>query len=520
MHKADDMDGRKVQLHANAEAQLEQPLGDMATGGYVDFYAFAPVGCLTLNDHGQIAEINLAGAEMLGLARAKLLRHPFGSSVVGADGARWQQHFITAMQRDAKLTCEVALQRPDQSRIDVRLDSMRLARDGEPPLLRVVLIDITERKNSQIALRDALHFQETILNAVPHAIIVVTSAGMISHFSRGAEHMLGYTAEEIVGHHSVTVLHDAQELAARASEFDRQMAVKPDTDVETLPYTTRRGDVNAHEWTLVRKDASRFPALISSVALLDEDGATSGVLFIAMNISERTQSEQQRLGRERQQRDTLVREVHHRIKNHLQGLAGLVRQNARRHPALAAMADDMVSQISAIATVHGLQGGNHGGSICLPRILADIANFLGRSGQVIFTDESTPDACGLTLNDEDAVPVALIVNELITNALRHGDTAAGQPVRVVLECIDSRSLIIVRNSGKLPPDFDFAAGAGLGAGLELVGSLLPTQGASLEIAVTMDGMVECRLVLTPPVVAGQATTGNDSKTESVTATSD
>lgn len=586
---------------------------------YIEFYDFAPVGYLTLTDKGLITEINLSGAEMLGMAREQLLAHRFSYFVAEHDINLWHQHYLRALRHDAKLNCEIALRRADGTGMDVRVDSLCLKKDGHAPVLRLVLTDISARKQAeselqrfftlipdllcivssdgrfrkvnpawtrllgydeaellaipfldlihpddrdstmkkvarqmagesnlsfcnryrckdgnykwlewsafgaadqslllasardvsdsrrnQLSLRNALHFQETILNAAPYAIIAGKPDGIITHFSRGAERMLGYAAEEIVGKCSIAMLHDPRELQPQTRNADAQPAEQPNRPFSILLDTAWLNASNENEWPLMRKDGSRFPALVSSVALYAEDGSISGFLSVSLDISERWQNEQLRIERERQHRGTLMREVHHRIKNHLQGLAGLVRQNASKHPALAPIADDMIAQIAAIATVHGLQGRNHGRSIYLREVIVDIVTFLCRSGQVVFTDKSLHSACEWSLNEEDAVPIALIINELITNAQHHGRSALGEPVCVELECKTSGSQVLIRNPGTLPSGFDFAANTGLGTGLELVRSLLPPWGATLDIEAHADNVIESRLVLTSPVVAEQA----------------
>lgn len=271
-----------------ARAALEQ-----SRDRYADFYDLAPVGYLSLSAGGLITEINLTGAEMLGGERAGLLQCRFHRFIEAADIDDWQLRFTEALRKDARLTCEVGLRRPDGTRIDARLDCLRVAQDEAGTALRVVLTDITEQKTSQAALRAALHLKESILNAVPLAVIATTPDGTITGYNRVAERMLGYTADEMVGHRSVATLHDRQELADRARELASATATDPSPDFAVLVAKARRGEPNENQWTLVRKDGSRFPALVSSVALHDESGAVSGFLGIAMDISERRRSEDQ-----------------------------------------------------------------------------------------------------------------------------------------------------------------------------------------------------------------------------------
>jgi len=116
---------------------------------FVDFYEFAPVGYITLTDRGLIADINQTGAALLGAKRGKLLRQPFARYVSPDDADRWHLHFVSVMKRDGKLNCDLALHPREGVPAFVRLDSLRLARDGQALTVRVVLTDITERKQAE-----------------------------------------------------------------------------------------------------------------------------------------------------------------------------------------------------------------------------------------------------------------------------------------------------------------------------------------------------------------------------------
>jgi len=189
--------------------------------------------------------------------------------------------------------CEYRLRGKSGDYIWILARGLVVSRSQEGRVLRVIGThgDISERKRSQLQLRDALHFQESILNAAPCAIIATTPDGIISLYSKGAERMLGYTADEMVGRHSVAVLHDAQELAERGAGPGSSTAIGGSEEFEVLVGKARRGQVNRNEWTLVREDGTRLSSLISSVALYDADGAVSGFLGIAVDISERKQAE-------------------------------------------------------------------------------------------------------------------------------------------------------------------------------------------------------------------------------------
>ena len=144
---------------------------------FVDFFEFAPVAHLTLTDQGLVADINLTGAELLGVARGKLLQQRFSHFVIADDKDRWHAYFLSVLKQDHKLDCELALQRRDGVRLHARLDSLRLVKDGHPSVVRMVLTDVTERKQAADALRAEEEFFRMIAENVEDFIAVLDLEG-------------------------------------------------------------------------------------------------------------------------------------------------------------------------------------------------------------------------------------------------------------------------------------------------------------------------------------------------------
>jgi two-component sensor histidine kinase len=325
---------------------------------------------------------------------------------------------------------------------------------------------------------------------------------------------------------------DAQRLRRSADEPSLPVAmaargeqgVAGGLDYRGVPVLTAFGRVPGLPWFVAAKlDRDEVLAPAGRQALWS--GGLAALLALALGLTmllawRRNRSElalaQQAaaLAAARAQRDAVVREVHHRIKNHLQGLAGLLRRQMSGHAELKPLLEESIAQINAIAVVHGLQGRDAGGRIGLRGLVADIAAFLhGITGTAIALEEAPgrcfrarpclpTDACRWAVRHEEAVPLALVLNELFTNALRHGDGAAA-PV-CALQCDEAGARLSLRNRGRLPDRLDFAAGLGLGTGLVLVRSLLPAAGAALELANRDDSWVETTLRLAPPALAGPA----------------
>jgi PAS domain S-box-containing protein len=129
----------------NDELRRAQVIIEESRDRYVDLYEFAPVGYLTLTREGLINEVNLTGAALLGVDRKKLIKRRFTSFVTPDDKDRWHRHFLHVLQHDGKQSCELEIQRNDDSFFNARLDCLHM-KDGDVSSVRIALIDITERK--------------------------------------------------------------------------------------------------------------------------------------------------------------------------------------------------------------------------------------------------------------------------------------------------------------------------------------------------------------------------------------
>ncbi len=238
----------------------------------------------------------------------------------------------------------------------------------------------------------------------------------------------------------------------------------------------------------------------STAARIVFDGKPA-ILAVIRDVTERRQAEQQRLDEARKQRDALVREVHHRIKNNLQSVAGLLRRqfgDAGVDPRVEAA----VAQVHAIATAHGLQGAAAGESIRLCDSVRSICESLsGLTNRPI--DYRIEDEHGsfrpIRIDEREAVYVALVINELVLNAVKHSPAGCPAPT-VSLQSDGQRAVVEIRNTVNAEPHFDIANGQGIGTGLGLVRSLLPGEGAELTFASEAPDRFVARLRLTAPVV--------------------
>jgi len=147
-----DLQVHEIELEMQNEALRQAQVAlELSRDRYVDLYEFAPVGYLTLDHDGLIAEANLVGAALLGMDRKRLMNRRFAAFVAPEDGDRWYRHFAHVMQRADKRRCELALQRTDGSRFHAQADCLGVVAQGESPVVRIALTDITERKQAEAA---------------------------------------------------------------------------------------------------------------------------------------------------------------------------------------------------------------------------------------------------------------------------------------------------------------------------------------------------------------------------------
>ncbi len=135
--------------------------------------------------------------------------------------------------------------------------------------------------------------QDAILNSANFSIIATDEKGIIQLFNIGAERMLGYAAAEMVNKITPAHISDPQEVIARAVVLSQELATAITPGFEALVFKASRGIEDKYELTYIRKDGSRFPAIVSVTALRDAANNIIGYLLIGTDNSARKQVEEQ-----------------------------------------------------------------------------------------------------------------------------------------------------------------------------------------------------------------------------------
>lgn len=151
--------------------------------------------------------------------------------------------------------------------------------------------DITVRKYNESLVQELLQLQSGILDGASYSIIATDDKGVIRAFNKSAEHILGYNAEEVIGIHTLQIIHDNNEVVARAKEISEESGEKIEPGFEVFVYYSRRGYNEEREWTYVRKDGTRIPILLSVSSLRDAQGNISGFVGMAADLTLRKEAE-------------------------------------------------------------------------------------------------------------------------------------------------------------------------------------------------------------------------------------
>jgi PAS domain S-box-containing protein len=157
--------------------------------------------------------------------------------------------------------------------------------------------DVTSRKQAEEVLLKAGALQRAIFNSANFSCIATDAKGVIQIFNVGAERMLGYTAAEVMNKITPADISDPQEVIVRAKALSLELSATITPGFEALVFKASRGIEDIYELTYIRKDGTRFPAVVSVTALRDAQDAIIGYLLIGTDNTARklVEAEQKKL---------------------------------------------------------------------------------------------------------------------------------------------------------------------------------------------------------------------------------
>jgi PAS domain S-box-containing protein len=225
------------------------------------------------------------------IARAKELSVELGTPITPGFEA-----LVFKASRGIEDIYELTYIRKDGSRFPAVV-SVTALRDAEDAIIGYLLIgyDNTARKHAEEALLKAGALQNAIFNSANFSSIATDAKGVIQIFNVGAERMLGYAAADVMNKITPADISDPQEVIARAKALSVELETPIAPGFEALVFKASRGIEDIYELTYIRKDGSRFPAVVSVTALRDAQGGIIGYLLIGTDNTARKQIEAEQL---------------------------------------------------------------------------------------------------------------------------------------------------------------------------------------------------------------------------------
>jgi PAS domain S-box-containing protein len=223
------------------------------------------------------------------IARAKALSLELGTPITPGFEA-----LVFKASRGIEDIYELTYFRKDGSRFPAVV-SVTALRDGQGAIIGYLLIgtDNTARKRAEDALLKAGALQTAIFNSANFSSIATDAKGVIQIFNVGAERMLGYTAADVMNKITPADISDPQEMVARAKALSVELETPITPGFEALVFKASRGIEDIYELTYIRKDGSRFPAVVSVTALRDAHNIIIGYLLIGTDNTARRQAEEE-----------------------------------------------------------------------------------------------------------------------------------------------------------------------------------------------------------------------------------
>jgi PAS domain S-box-containing protein len=352
----------------------------------------------------------------------------------------------------------------------------------------MIIRDVTEQKKAKNTLLENEKFLSNIVEHIPDMIFVKDAQDLrFVRFNKAGEDLLGYSREELLGKNDYDFFPKPE--ADFFTENDKgvihrnQLLDIPDEKIQTR----HKGERILHT---------------KKIPILDENGNPKYLLGISEDITERKKAEEQlkrfneelemqvagrteALNKSLHEKEILIKEVHHRVKNNMQIITSLLNLQSRTidDPAVLKTIKESQSRIKAMALVHErLYQSGDVSSINLKDYVQFLArelfSFYGVKSQLVRVTINAP---AIDVNIDTAIPLGLMVNELISNAIKYAfpENRKGEIVIEIAKDKKTISLVVRDNGVGIPADFDWHNAKSLG--IRLVNSLVEQLQGTIEM---------------------------------------
>ena len=426
-----------------------------------------PLAIVVISRSGRIAMMNMQAEKLFGYARHELIDRPVEVLVPtrfrGTHPADRNKFMSAPQPRPMGAGRDLYGLRSDGSEFPVEIGLNPIKTDRGEMVISAI-VDITERRRQEERFRQ-------VVESAPNAMVMVDRAGRIVMVNAQTEKYFGYSRGELLGANIEQLLPEKMRTAHPG--FREVFFNKPDA----------RSMGVGRDLYARRKNGSEFTVEIGLNPIQTEEGPM--VLSAIVDITERKLREEG-LRAALLEKNLLLGEIHHRVKNNLQIIHSLMdlQSIGTSEPRIQNILQEGKNRVRSMSLIHQtLYQSQNFADVDLKQFLDSLlpellASYLSAHDQVNIRVNAGPVKLPIDL----AIPCGLIINELVSNALKHGfsDGQCGNIDIMLSEETDNMVLLRVSNDGvAIPPELNFDDLPTLG--VRLVGLLTEQLGGTLQI---------------------------------------
>lgn len=419
----------------NEELQRSHRALEEALARYLDLYELAPVGYITLSKEGVICQANLTAAGILGVPRGALDRQHFSHWIHREDQDIFFLHRKTLFASETPQVCEIRVMRPEGSTIWVRLDSSLVQEpESEARLCRIALSNITERRRADevqafLARASRGKAGEPFFEALARYLAQSLGMDFVCIDRLDGD---GLTARTLAvwcdGKFEDNVTYALKDTPC-GEVANQGVCFFPDNVRQLFPRDQVLQDLRAESYAGVTiwGHAGLPVGLIAVIGRQPMANRPETEAMLEM-VAMRSAGELERLAFEEElrasldEKGVLLREVHHRVKNNLASIVGLInlQKKTLADPAIRAEFDELGGRIHSMALVHEMLFKSLTmGRIDVHGYFEALASHLSDAFDPGGAIRLTVDAQVVDMDLDNAIPCGLIANELVTNAFKY-----------------------------------------------------------------------------------------------------
>jgi len=194
---------------------------------YLNLYDFAPSGYFTLDHNSQIVDVNLAGSELLGSEKHRLIGAQFTSSILPDSQDAFYFHYREVLKTGIKSNCELKMLKADGTPFHAQLISMAMPeKDGNINQCRTAVIDVTERKTAQDTLKESeAHYRE-LAESISDVFFALDEDLRYTYWNKASEKLTGIPAKDALGKHLHDIFTDSERTRSMEDVYKEVLRLK------------------------------------------------------------------------------------------------------------------------------------------------------------------------------------------------------------------------------------------------------------------------------------------------------